>query len=57
MENTLIDFLASSRPQDRILILFAGHAVDIDKEVTSFPSGAARTMPRPSFPCRGFTKN
>src|SRR5262249_9683082 len=30
IEATLHNFLATSRPQDRVLVLFAGHAVEID---------------------------
>lgn len=37
IENTMAEFLQTSRPQDRILLLFTGHAIDIDKEVYLVP--------------------
>jgi hypothetical protein len=37
IENTITDFLNSSRGQDRIVLLFAGHAVAIDKEAYLVP--------------------
>jgi Caspase domain len=30
IEQTLVDFLGNSREQDRVIVLFAGHAVEID---------------------------
>lgn len=32
IEKTISDFLATSRPQDRIMILFTGHAVEVEDE-------------------------
>src|SRR5439155_20174092 len=32
IERGITEFLNTSRPQDRILLLFAGHAVDVEKE-------------------------
>lgn len=37
IENAISDFLATCREQDRIVLLFAGHAVDIDKEAYLVP--------------------
>jgi hypothetical protein len=37
IENTIRDFLASSRAQDRILILFVGHAVEVDNQAYLVP--------------------
>jgi hypothetical protein len=37
IENAISDFANTSRPQDRVLILFAGHATDIDKEAYLIP--------------------
>lgn len=37
VEETLADFCKTSRPQDRIIILFAGHAVEIEKEAYLIP--------------------
>lgn len=37
IENAISDFLATCREQDRIILLFAGHAVDIDKEAYLVP--------------------
>jgi hypothetical protein len=40
IENTITDFLNTSRPQDRIVLLFAGHAVEIEKEAYLVPVDA-----------------
>jgi hypothetical protein len=37
IENTLNDFLKTSRAQDRIIVLFAGHVVDGEKECYLIP--------------------
>ncbi|MCI0680822.1 MAG: hypothetical protein L0Y71_01850 [Gemmataceae bacterium] len=37
IEDAIADFCQSARPQDRILILFAGHAVEIEKEAYLIP--------------------
>jgi hypothetical protein len=37
IEGTITEFLDSSRPQDRIVLLFTGHAVEIDKEAYLVP--------------------
>jgi hypothetical protein len=37
IENTLEEFLSTSRRQDHILVFFAGHAVQIDKEAYLVP--------------------
>jgi hypothetical protein len=37
IEGTLAKFLSTSRPQDRILVLFAGHAVEVDGEAYLVP--------------------
>src|SRR5262249_59412067 len=37
VEQTLADFLASSRAQDRIVVLFAGHAAEIENDVFLVP--------------------
>jgi hypothetical protein len=37
IEDTIADFLATSRSQDCILLLFSGHAVEIDKEAYLVP--------------------
>jgi hypothetical protein len=37
IEQTVTDFLTTSRPQDRILVLFIGHAVEMDGEVFLVP--------------------
>ena len=37
IENTLVKFLKESRAQDRILVLFAGHGVEIDGEAYLVP--------------------
>ena len=39
----IADFLDTSRDQDRIIILFAGHAVDIDKEARNTIDNATET--------------
>jgi hypothetical protein len=41
LESTIADFLHSSREQDRIVLLFAGHAVEIEKEAYLVPIDAA----------------
>lgn len=37
IEDAIADFCESARAQDRVLILFAGHAVEIDKEAYLIP--------------------
>jgi hypothetical protein len=37
LETTITDYLSSARPQDRIVLLFAGHAMEIDKEAYLVP--------------------
>src|SRR5207253_7970214 len=37
IEKSITDYLASSRPQDRILLVFIGHAVDVDDGVYLAP--------------------
>lgn len=37
IENTLTEFAATSRPQDRIIVLFTGHALDKDKDAYLVP--------------------
>jgi hypothetical protein len=37
IEKTITEFLDSSRPQDRILLLFAGHVVEIDDQAFLVP--------------------
>jgi hypothetical protein len=37
IENTLVNFLKQSRPQDRVLVLFAGHGVEIKGEAYLVP--------------------
>src|SRR5205823_555038 len=37
IETTITDFLTSSRPQDRVMILFVGHAIAIDKDAYLVP--------------------
>jgi hypothetical protein len=37
IENTIVEFLNTARRQDHILLLFAGHAVQIDKEAYLVP--------------------
>jgi hypothetical protein len=41
VEAAITDFLNTSRPQDRLILLFAGHAVEIDKEAYLVPIDAA----------------
>jgi hypothetical protein len=40
IENTIRDFLATSRAQDRILILFVGHAVEVNDQAYLVPIDA-----------------
>jgi hypothetical protein len=42
IEQTVTDFLGTSRAQDRILLLFIGHAVEMDGEVFLVPIEAER---------------
>ena len=42
IETTIHDFLATSREQDRVMILFTGHAVEIDKEAYLIPIDGRR---------------
>jgi Caspase domain len=48
IEETLVDFLNTSRSQDCILVVFSGHVVEIDKEAYLVPVegrlGAAKTL-------------
>jgi hypothetical protein len=37
IEGTVVDFLNTSRPEDRIVLLFAGHATEIDKQAYLVP--------------------
>jgi hypothetical protein len=37
LEGTILDFLNTSRPEDRVVFLFAGHATEIDKEAYLVP--------------------
>jgi hypothetical protein len=37
IETTFLEFLKTSRPQDRIVVYFAGHAVEMEKEVYLVP--------------------
>ncbi len=37
IEQTITDFLAGSRPMDRVVLLFTGHAVEVDKAVYLVP--------------------
>jgi hypothetical protein len=37
VEQAIADFLAGSRPMDRVLLLFAGHVVEIDKAIYIVP--------------------
>jgi Caspase domain len=41
IETTITDFLTSARAQDRLVLLFAGHAITIDKEAYLVPIDAA----------------
>jgi hypothetical protein len=40
IETAIIDFLTSSRPQDRVILLFASHAVEVGKEAYLVPIAA-----------------
>jgi hypothetical protein len=37
IQQTITDFLAASRPMDRVLLLFTGHAAELDKEIYLVP--------------------
>ena len=42
LENAIADFTETSRDQDRILILFTGHAIEIEKEAYLIPVEGSR---------------
>jgi hypothetical protein len=42
IEQTVTDFLQASRPQDRLVVFFLGHAVDLDGEVYLVPIDGER---------------
>lgn len=46
IEETIADFLATSRSQDCIVLLFSGHAVEIDKEAYLMPIEGKATDPK-----------
>jgi hypothetical protein len=52
IENTIGDFLDTSRDQDRIIILFAGHAVDIDKDAYLVPLEGDTNDPKTLIPLK-----
>ena len=56
IEKAVTDFLGTSRPQDRVLLLFSGHAVEIEDEaVPSAPRRRRRRRPgHARFPRLGF---
>lgn len=42
IKNAIKDFLDTSRPQDRIVILFAGHATEVEKDCYLVPIGGRK---------------
>ena len=50
IESTIADFLDTSRDQDRIVILFAGHGVEIEKEAYLVPLEGDLTDPKTLIP-------
>lgn len=52
VENAISDFLATCREQDRIILLFAGHAVDIDKDAYLVPIEGDLKDPKTLIPLK-----
>lgn len=52
IEGTIADFLDSSREQDRILLLFAGHACEIEKECYLIPIEGRTSKPETLIPLK-----
>ncbi|MCI0640031.1 MAG: caspase family protein [Gemmataceae bacterium] len=50
IETTIADFLASSRDQDRIVLLFSGHALEHEKEAYLAPVEGNRDDPKTLIP-------
>jgi hypothetical protein len=50
IKNAIKDFLDSSRAQDRVVILFAGHATEIEKECYLIPIGGRKEDPDTLLP-------
>jgi hypothetical protein len=50
LKNAIKDYLDSSRAQDRVVILFAGHATDIDKDSYLIPISGRREDPDTLLP-------
>ncbi len=52
IENAITDFVESSRAQDRIIVLFAGHAVEIEKESYLVPLEGDLNDPKTLIPLK-----
>ena len=52
IEKTLTDFLAQSRGQDHLLVLFAGHGVEIEGEAYLVPIDGELTNPKKLIPLK-----
>src|SRR4029077_21068458 len=52
IESAIKDFLAASRGQDRILVVFAGHACDIEKKSYLVPSEGNKDDAKTLIPLR-----
>jgi len=52
IETTISDFLDTSRDQDRIIVLFAGHALDIDKDAYLVPLEGDTSDPKTLIPLK-----
>jgi hypothetical protein len=50
IRNAIKDFCDTSRPQDRIIILFAGHATETEKDAYLIPIGGKREDPDSMLP-------
>ncbi len=54
IEKTLTSFLDSSRPQDRVMIFFIGHSVEMDDDVYLAPIEAELDKPATLIPLKWF---
>lgn len=50
IENTVKEFVDTSRPQDRIMLLFSGHAVEMDDQAYLIPIEGDRDDPKTLVP-------
>ncbi len=50
IENTINDFVDSSREQDRIILLFTGHGIELEKEAYLIPVEGNRDYPKSLIP-------